>query len=341
MPVTVDPDKLLALAKQVYNDSNGKMYNAHYAVKEATLDSMCFGIIGNTIIGGPYEDARQKFEKATDDATNSLTSAATGLANVATIFEQAENANTMVLSLGTPEWTGEILPGQPASLAVGTGSLEFIAFGGIEIIYNLVLGTVSAVVDLVPLTAAAYSLWFFAQPDDSEINAALQSWAIAVGDVKASRADLTQILTSGLEDAWPTGQGARAAFDIWIKALEADLQQLEDSITKVPTAINSAVTDIHICSEFLLAVVTAGLLTIIALTALDIFFGAGEGAKNAVGAAILAAVASTVTTITALLTKMAWDVGKEISDRGNFKDATTNLPDFTQLTDPNAWQTGP
>ena len=337
-----DPEKLIKLASAINNDPWAKMMQA-----VNTLDSGCkldgrgFGTIGSAILGGSYDDARARFEQNAKDAADTISDAAVGLGNVANLYAQAEttNASNLALSPVTASTDGIGPAGNDGfgSIAFGMGAYagDIILFP----IFAAVQGSVTACAALAPAVFIAETMWMLTKPDDTELNGALGAWRSSANFVQNSRQDLQNVLSLLLDDAWPPGDGARPQFDTWMKALDGDLGQLQTAIAAAPDVFADAANEVHQTNQWLLVTVVAALAMMIALTACDVFFGAGEAAKNVVAAVLIGAVSSAVASVLAIIGRMALDLGTLISDDINFgKLGDSGMPDFAQLPAAALWQ---
>ena len=343
--VQVDPDKLLDLANSVNANSYSPMLQTQQLVQACSLDAQAFGVIGSAIMGGSYESARSDFEQAAAAGAQTIYSGATGLANVATLYSQAENANTATLSLSPLSNTlsGAQTGGHDGAGTFALGLGGFAAEVALTGLYAIVMGGVETCAALTPVAFAAVVMWGLTKPDDTEINQCLSNWGAASTHASESRTNLQQILRDKLEDAWPSGDGARPAFDAWMSDLDGNLAQYQTAIANVVPTISAAASDLHQANEAMLGVVLGAVATLIALTSLDIFFGAGEGAKTVVGAFLVAAIGTTSVTITAVLGKMVVDIALFIKDAVHFADAHSDgsMPTFQSMPNPLGWQTDP
>ncbi len=337
-----DPEKLIKLASAINNDPWAKMMQATNTLDNGCrLDGRGFGTIGSAILGGSYDDARARFEQNTKDAASSINDAAIGLANVANLYAQAEGTNASMLALSpiTASTDGIAEAGNDGfgSVAFGLG-----AYAGDIILFPIfvaVQGSITACAAMAPAVFIAETLWMLTKPDDTELNGALGAWRAAADDVQNSRSDLQNVLSLLLDDAWPPGDGARPQFDTWMKALDGDLGQLQTAIAGAPDVFANAANEVHQTNQWLLVTVVAALATMIALTACDVFFGAGEAAKNVVAAVLIGAVSSAVASVLAIIGRMAVDLGTLISDDIDFGHlGQSGMPDFAQLPAAALWQ---
>ena len=341
MTIKGDPDAMIKVAKGVLAEPYAYVERAKStAAGPCKLPSLAFGIAPSIVLSGPYEDARAAVEKALGDGADAMKSMAVGMGNVATAMGGAEQANTLAPSK-PPLPKADIQ--SDGSDSAGTES----AIMGAEVLlmaeWIATGGTLAACGALAPAAIASLATWALVEPDDSSLSQAVSAWMSASKDVDSSTRYLDLALDP-LDDAWPSEDSSRQAFNKWKIPFDQDFDDLKEAPSAVGDALNDAVDQVHEVQTDAFITAAGALATILVLTALDavpfVDIGA-EAIKEAIGIALDVEMGANVLAIVGICKGLFDGLKGLVESSGSFdmaKPGQEKVPNFKQLP-PINWTT--
>ena len=341
MTIKGDPDGMIKVARRVLAEPYAYVERAESTMEgPCRLPALAFGVAPSIFLAGPYDDARDAVAKATGASADTLKSMASGFANVAVAMGGAEQANTLAPSRPPLPNTdiqsdGSASAGTEAALFGAEVFLmaDWVATGG-------VLATCGI---LAPAALASVLVWALVEPDDASLSQVISAWMSAGRDLDSSSKYL-ELELGPLDDAWPSEDTSRQAFDRWKIPFDQDFEQLQGDPDKVAEALSGAVDKVHDVQTDFFFLAAGTLAAIIVLTALDAvpFVNIGaEATKEILGVTLSIETGSTVLVIAGIC-KDAFDALKGmVGTPGSFdmsKPGQQKIPDFKQLP-PIQWTT--
>ncbi|KQY56665.1 MULTISPECIES: hypothetical protein [unclassified Nocardioides] len=311
----VNPDQVLAIAKKVAAEPHAYVQRAHHTVaNECPLQPLAFGILPSAFVSSSYEGARAFMGTATEQGTEATLNLARGLGDVARAYGSAEAVNTVNASL--PELpptnidgTGDSTGGQIAVVGAEVGLL---------VMWSLTGATIVGCSALAPTALGAMTAWAVVQPDDAALSRAFSAWGSARMDSQMAKNELAAKL-SGLNDAWPSSETAREAYDSWKLLYDSNLDLLIQSLQGVETTFDNVVDAIGTSEDLMFGIVVGTLALLITLTALELIPGASaviQPIKQLAGLGLTLGTIATVIGIGGLV----FDLIKNLNEQANNAD---------------------
>jgi hypothetical protein len=334
MTIKGDPDGMIKVAKGVLAEPYAYVERAKTTMDgPCRLPALAFGIAPSIFLSGPYEEARDALARATGAGADTMKSMAIGFANVAHAMGGAEQANT--LSPSTPPLEKTDIQSDGSDSA-GTEAAVF----GVEVFlmaeWVATGGVLTTCGILAPAALASVAAWALVEPDDASLSQAISAWMSAGKDLESSSQYLELALDS-LQDAWPSEDTSRQAFDRWQIPFNQDFGQLQGDPDTVAEALSGAVEKVHDVQTDFFVLAAGTLAAILVLTALDAipFVNIGaETTKEILGVTLSIETGSTVLVIAGIC-KDVFDALKGVVGSSESFDMSKpgqqKVPDFKQL----------
>ncbi len=293
--IEIDCEQLMQIANDLRGNAQTTLGHVEQTIHDAEFTADAYGVVASGPIrsGGEYEMARQSYQFGVHSAWGFLDVTTKGLAETAQAFASAEAANTLTTTLdGAFRTALGYVPNPIESdknrfADIGANEIIDIAVAPMMEIWLYAMGWIDACVDLAPLLIEAIVLFGLIQPDDAEIQLVVQRWQVSAQALDRVRTGVDRALGQDVPAAWPS---VPDSFAEWRTKIAAYLDNLAQSIAKVPGFLAAAADRVNQANKDLLYVLEAAFAALTAATALDVFFGVGESVKLAISIGVLVAI---------------------------------------------------